>query len=455
MTMLSVFLRDEGLIARAMRSSAWTILGYGASQVVRLISNLLLTRLLFPEAFGMMALVTVAIVGLASFSDMGIAPAIAHNRRGDDPVFLDTAWTLQASRGFFLFLGTCALAWPVSRFYAEPMLAQLLPVAGLALLVGGFNPTTIETAHRHLMLGRVTLLDLASQVVGTIAMVLLAWATHSIWSLVIGSIVSAIVKLGLCFVMLPGPLNRFHLEPEAKHELVHFGKWIFLSTVCGFMVAQGDRVILGKYLSLELLGIYNIGYFLASFPLLLGNSVIGRVLIPLYRERPPAASDENFRKLQTMRFGLTGGIVTMLIVMAFFGVPLVGVLYDPRFAAAGPIVVLIACMQIPQVIGMTYDQAALASGDSRRFFLLMAPKAILLSGFLVLGAQTAGLVGALIGQGLAMVLIYPLVVRLARRYGAWDPLHDGLFAAIGLVFGGLAFWLHWPAIAALAALGAP
>lgn len=454
MTMLSVFLRDEGLIARAMRSSAWTILGYGAAQMVRLVSNLLLTRLLFPEAFGMMALVTVAIVGLASFSDMGIAPAIAHNRRGDDPAFLDTAWTLQVCRGFFLFLGTCALAWPVSRFYGEPMLAELLPVAGLALLVGGFNPTTIETAHRHLMLGRVTLLDLFSQIVGTIAMVALAWATHSIWSLVIGSIVSAIVKLGLCFVLLPGPRNRFHLEPEAKHELVHFGKWIFLSTVCGFMVAQGDRVILGKYLSLDLLGIYNIGYFLASFPMLLGSTVIGRVLIPLYRERPPGASSENFRKLQTMRFGLTGGIVAMLIVMAFFGVPLVGVLYDPRFAAAGPIVVLIACMQIPQVIGMTYDQAALASGDSRRFFLLMAPKAALLSGLLVLGAHIAGLVGALVGQGLAMVLVYPLVVRLARRYGAWDPLHDGMFAAIGLVFGGLALWLHWPAIAGLAALGA-
>lgn len=82
----------------------------------------------------------------------------------------------------------------------------------------------------------------------------------------------------------------------------------------------------------------------------------------------------------------------------------------------------------------------------------MAPKAVLLSGFLVLGAHTAGLVGALIGQGLAMVLIYPLVVRLARRYGAWDPVHDGLFALIGLVFGGLALWLHWPAIAALSAL---
>ena len=56
-------------------------------------------------------------------------------------------------------------------------------------------------------------------------------------------------------------------ERGAAHELVHFGKWIFLSTVCGFLVAQGDKLILGKYLSLDALGIYNIGYFLASFPI--------------------------------------------------------------------------------------------------------------------------------------------------------------------------------------------
>ena len=104
MTMISAFLRDEGLFARAMRSSAWTIFGFVASQAVRFGSNLILTRLLFPEAFGMMALVTVAMVGLGNFSDVGTGPAIAYNRRGDDPDFLDTAWTLHVIRGVLLWL---------------------------------------------------------------------------------------------------------------------------------------------------------------------------------------------------------------------------------------------------------------------------------------------------------------------------------------------------------------
>lgn len=82
------------LMARALRSTSWIVLGYGGSQAIRLASNLILTRLLFPEAFGLMALIQVVIVGLTLFSDVGIAPSIAQSKRGDDRDFLDTAWTI-------------------------------------------------------------------------------------------------------------------------------------------------------------------------------------------------------------------------------------------------------------------------------------------------------------------------------------------------------------------------
>ncbi len=450
---LSEILRGEGLFARVARSSAWAIFGYGTSQAIRLASNLILTRLLFPEAFGMMALVTVFMVGLAQFSDIGIGPAIMQNRRGDEPDFLNTAWTIQVVRSVGLWLGTWALAWPVASFYGEPMLAQLLPVAGVSLLIGGFNPTKLETANRHLALGRVIQLDLVSQIAGIAATVLLAWATGSIWALVLGVIIGTISRLLLAHLMLPGKSNRFLWERSAARELVHFGKWIFLSTACGFLIAQGDRLVLGKYLSLELLGIYNVGYFLASFPVYLGNAVAWRILIPLYRERPPAEAPENFRKIRLLRLLLTGFLLTILLGFAFFGRILVEVLYDPRYIAAGAILVVAGVTQIPLVIGMTYDQAALAAGDSRRFSLLLAVRGVVQTAFLLIGAETAGLIGALAGQGLALVLVYPLVVWLARRYGAWDPLHDLVYGLTGLGFGALALWLQWDAVAALAAMG--
>lgn len=445
-------LGGDGLIARVMRSAGWTALGYGGGQAMRLASNLILTRLLFPEAFGMMALVSVFLVGLTMFSDMGTTPSILQHKRGDEADFLNTAWTIQVARGFILFAATCAMAVPVANFYDQILLAWLLPVAGISLLVHGFEPTRIETETRHLRVGRLTTLDLISQAAGISSIVVMAWLLQSVWALVIGWIVSSVIRLVLMSVYLPGLRNRLRWEPAAARDLMHFGFWIFLSTVCGFMVAQGDKAILGKYLTLEHLGLYNIGFFLASFPLLLGQNVTGRILIPLYRESPPGASPQNFARIRRMRFGLTAAIFVMLAIMAFSGEWVVSVMYDARYAQAGAILVVIAVVQIPMVIGMTYDQAALAAGDSRNYFLLTAARAILLVTGMILGAEHLGLLGALIGQALASIAVYPLLVWLAWRHKAWDAAHDLFFAALGIGLALMALWVDQTAIRGLMAV---
>lgn len=438
--------RGSSLTARALRSAMFTLGGFGSAQLIRLASNLILTRLLFPEAFGMMALTMVFLQGLQMFSDVGVAPAIQQSRRGDDPDFLDTAWTIQVVRGFCLWLAACALAWPAAQIYGEPMLLLLLPGMGLTLIVQGFNPTKMETANRHLMLGRVTLLEVATQVIGTLVAVALAFWLRSVWALVISGIFSMTVQLWLNAVFLPGRRNRFRWERAAARELIHFGKWIFLSTLVGFLFHQGDKIILGRVLPIDQFGVYNIGYFLASFPMMLGLMITRKVLIPIYRETPPGADPANFAKLRKMRVLVSTALMALQAVFAASGVWLVEMLYDSRYAMAGPVAVVIAIAQIPLVVALTYDQTAVAAGDSRRFFLLQATRACLMVTGLLAGYQAAGLLGALAGQGLAMIAVYPVVVRLARKMQAWDPLHDLVFAAIGLVIGLGAWALNAEAI---------
>lgn len=451
----SGILSGQGLGAKAMRGSALTILGFGGGQFLRLVSNLVLTRLLFPEAFGMMALVYVFMQGLNNFSDVGVTPSIMQSKRGDDPEFLNTAWTIQVIRGMLLWGVTFVIAYPAAQFFDAPMLAQLLPVVGVTLAIAGFNPTRLDTANRHLNFGRLTVIDLASQVVSLIVAIVAAWILQSVWALVISGIVGALVQLIFLSVFLPGQRNRFRWEPAAANELINFGKWIFLSTVVGFFLSQGDKIILGKYLSLETLGIYNIGFFLASFPLLMGGTVTRRILIPIYRELPPKDSPENFRKLRKMRFALSGALMGIMFALALVASWLINTLYDPRYTLAGGILVMIACAQVPHLIALTYDQAALAAGDSRRFFVLALSRTILMLAGLVIGVKVFGLLGALIGQGLAMVLVYPVVVWLARHQGTWDPRHDAAFAILGAGLMSIALYVNWPAVQALVALNSP
>lgn len=438
-------LSGNRLMARVGRSASWIVLGYGASQAIRLLSNIILTRLLFPEAFGLMALITVVTVGLMLFSDVGISPAIAQSQRGDDPDFLNTAWTVQVIRGFALWLVACALSYPVALFYEEPQLATYLPFAALSLVVTGFNPTRIETAHRHLLMGRLTILDVSSQVIGIAVMIYLAWLWESVAALVVGGVVGPLAKLALTHVFLPGESNRFRWEHPAVRELLTFGKWIFLSTICWFFASQGDKAILGKFLTLELLGIYNIGYFLASFPMLLGQQVSNRVMIPVYREEAEEA------RIKRLRYLMSLGLISLLALMALVGPWLVDFLYDPRYHDAGAILVLIALGLMPQVVGLTYDQAALAAADSRRFFFCTALRASLQIGLLLIGAMTAGLIGALIGMALAMTLSHLGAIWLARLHGVWDATHDLIFACAVALTAALLLWLHLDAIYAMAA----
>lgn len=441
-------LSGTGIFARALRGSAIITGGYLVSQALRLASNLVLTRLLLPEAFGVMALVMVFLVGMAMFSDMGIGPSIVQNRRGDEPDFLHTAWTLQVIRGVVLWLGACVMALPAAWIYGLPELAWYLPVAGLALLISGFNPTRIETANRHLLQGRVTLLDVLGQVLTLLAMVGLAVLMRSVWALVIGNLLGAAIRLALCWAFLPGAPDRFRWDRTAVSELIRFGKWIFLSTVAGFLLAQGDKAILGLVLAVDRLGIYNIGYFLASFPFMLGVTLVGRIMVPIYRE---AAADPDGlgSRMRRMRFGLTGTILTLLFVMGVFGVPIVALLYDVRYVAAGAVVVAIACVQIPQVVGMTYDQSALAVGDSRSFFLVLALRVTVQTALFLAGAMLGGLPGALAGQGVAAVLTHGASIWLARRHGVWHALHDLIWGLAGAAMLAIILWLNWTELGVL------
>jgi len=439
----------SGVTARIMRSSMFTIMGFGLQQAIRFGSNLILARLLFPEAFGIMALVTVLLIGLTMLSDMGITQAIQASKLGDDPRFLNTAWTLNMIRAGVLFLFACALTWPFGWFYEEPLLFQIIPVAALSLLILALEPTRAESASRHMLLGRVTVLETAAQAIGVAVMLILAWATESIWALVIGNLVSAVARTGLAWVILPGISNRLHLDRASARELIHYGRWIFFSTVAGFLVLQSDKLILGRYLTMEELGLYNIGFFLAGFPLMLGQLLVHRLMIPLYRASPPSESRENFLRLRRIRFMLSAMLVLGVAPLALGGVYIVDFLYDPRYAASGVVTMIVSMALLPQMLGLTYDQVTLASGDSRGFFTLNATRAVILVTLLLLLVPQMGVPGAPIAMAAATLLSYPLQLRLARKYGAWDALHDSVMAVVMLGLLGLVMAVHHDRLAAV------
>ena len=249
--------------------------------------------------------------------------------------------------------------------------------------------------------------------------------------------------------LLPGIRNRLRWDPTAARDLINFGKYIFLSTMSGFLINQGDRAVLGGYVSLAELGIYGIGFFLGTLPLLFGGMVSSKVVFPLYRMRPPAESAENRAHIFKARRLVIGSAILMTFPLAIEGVPMIELLYDPRYHLAGPIVVMCCFACVPQIIFRGYGGILLANGDSKRHFILLTTTAVAQLGFLFAGVIWLGLFGAILAPALAALLTHPMRVAFVKRYKAWDQLGESAFLILGLGINGLICWAQWDQISRL------
>ena len=438
---LKDFFQADGNRAKAQRSTALVILGFGGGNFLRLLSNLILTRLLFPEAFGLMALVFVFLTGLQLFSDVGFNLSIIQNKRGTDPDFLNTVWSLQIIRGFILWLGACALAYPAVLIYDEPLLGQLLPVVGLTALIQGFSTTKVALANRNLQVGVQVMTDLASQLVTLIITVAIAWATGSVWSLVAGSLFGITLKVIAQHILLKGPNNRWHIERAAVWDLLGFGKYIFLASIAGFLVLQSDRAILGAYVSLADLGVFMVGYIFASLPIELNRAVGSKVILPLFSRFPTIGNQENRKKVLKARRMTLIAIATISGVLSIVSVPMIDNLYDDRYHNAGAILALMGITVATYLASSNYEGAYLAAGDSHQQFRLTGIEAIAQVIVSLLLISKFGTLGAVFALGLSAMIMYPFRALVAKNYGAWDPKTDLSALAIGWSSAALSFYL--------------
>lgn len=285
-------MKSRTLRQRAINSGTWILFGHLFSQVLRLGSNLILTRLLVPEMFGVMSLVTVIRVGLMMFSDVGLLQNIVQSKRGEERDYLNTAWTIQIIRGFVLFF--IALLLSAGLFflaeegylsrdtaYGHAQLPLALAIVSSTLLISGFNSIHLLVLNRKLMVGKLTAIELFSQIIGILFMVRWAQQYHDIWALVYGGLISASIKMVLSHITGLGERCRFCWDREAVHEIINFGKWIFVASILGFLLNQGDRLILGGMVTSELLGVYSIAFFLATAVLELLRKIIDSVFFPV------------------------------------------------------------------------------------------------------------------------------------------------------------------------------
>ena len=408
----------------AAKGAAWTFAGYGTQQILRFANKIILARLLLPEIFGLSALVDVFILGLTFFSDIGINLSIIQNKRGDDPTFLNTAWTMQVVRGIGLFLVTCLLAYPASQFYGESILAVVLPVAALSAVANGLNSTKLSTANRQLMMRELTLIELGSYITGLAVMITWAVIAPSIWAIVAGNLTTNFLRMVLSHVALPGHRVWFGWNREVFDDIFRFGRWIFVSTSLAFLASQSDRLIIGKLMTVEFLGIYSIAFMLASMVnqgiMQLGHKVFFPSYSKLVRDDPQQLYGV-LRQARVAMVALNGMAVLVFLSLGRWLIPM---LFGDNFASAGWMLQIIAVGTMVGVLSLTYDHVLIAKGQTKAVATLFAIQFVIQTIALITFANLWGEIGVVMAVAAVGWLIYPFKAFWMRRQKLWQPELD-------------------------------
>jgi O-antigen/teichoic acid export membrane protein len=421
---------STSLKSRVVRAGGWSLTGYSLGQAMRLGSNLLMTRLLVPEMFGVMAIAIMMMVILNMLADIGLTQNIIQSRRGDDPAYLDTAWVVQIVRGCALWAAALMLSaalylanhlalLPAQSVYASAALPLVIAVNSVAAVILGFQSTKVATAYRNFDLRRVAQIELTGQLAGLAVMIGVGVATRSIWALVAGGLVASLTTTALGHVWLTGHRNRFHWDKEAIHELVSFGKWAFISSIFTVLAGNGDRLMLGGLVEAHFLGMYAIAMLIVSAidgPM---NKLFGAISLPALSEvarNDPSRLREIYYKLR-----VPSDLVLLFIAGLLFatGQSVIDLLYDPRYSAAGGMLQVLALSLFAARYNVAY-QIHLAVGMPRYMAIIQMVRCgslFMLVPFLYYFAGTQGVLWGIALHGLAMV---PFVHAFNARLGLND-----------------------------------
>jgi O-antigen/teichoic acid export membrane protein len=400
---------------------AWVFPVYLVSQIPRLGGNLILSRLLAPELFGLMALAYIFLNGVQSFSNISVGDSIIQNKRGDDPNFLNTAWTIQVIRGFFIGFCCLVIAWPVANFYDKPGQAisflWLLPLVGITQIIEGFNSTALLTLSRHMKFRKLVIFRLGLQVISLTVMCTIAWFNHNIWALIVGDFVSALVGVVWSHRLIPGVRNSFFWEKAAAKSIFSFGKWILIATAIALLTNQADQLILPKLPSFEfeILGVYNIAITLGSLivPQLI-NIFISQVLFPFFSKQAEL-SRENLRlKIIKPRWLLLIGGAVFLTITIGFGDLIIFALYDERYSQAAWMLPILSLGFWPTILYTTINSVIWAIGQPRYSAYGQILKLIFIVIGLPIGFFLGKLFGFVIAVALSEIAVYGIIT-----YGSW------------------------------------
>jgi O-antigen/teichoic acid export membrane protein len=316
------------------------------------------------------------------------------------------------------------MSWPFAAFYGQPQLRVMVPVIGLSLIITSFNSTSLATLARHMAVRQLALLELSVQASQLIFTITWALVSRSVWALIFGRLFSDVVRLAASYRMIPGRRTAFHWDREAARELFAFGRWVFFSTALTFIASQSDRMILGKLVSLQTLGLYGIAFALSDIPRQVILSFCTNIVFPFVSKLAHLPRNEFFDLVLKYRRSVLLAAAGLLAIVVTTGDQFIVRVYDIRYHSAAWIVPILALGLWHTLLYSTTSSCLFAVGKPKYVVTGYLCTALAILIFIPITFHKWGLVGAVVTVALSDVPMYFVNLYGLAREGMYPALQD-------------------------------
>ncbi len=398
---------------QAVRGLKWTTTASVVGTILQLLQLLILARLLTKEHFGLMALAMV-LVGLAQiFSDMGITNAIIHKKDVTKPQ-LHTIYFINIAIGVTLCLLLLIAAPAISAFYEHPELVGVIRWMSLIFIVQPFGQIYNALLRKELQFDAIAKRDMIAKLVSLIVSVTLATQGFGVYSFVGAQLASTTLSVVL-LVLLGSKLYRpkLHIARNDIKPFLHFSAYQIGDQLVTFSRMQFDVLLIGKLMSIELVGIYNMAKRLIDYPIGIINPVITQVSFPVMAK----VQDESLRLknifLKTMGYTMAFGFPVYAFI-ALFAHNLIPVAVGKQWIDAAPLMQILCIYGIVRIAFNPVPPLTLSRGFVQLSFWWNIGCFVVMPLFLLLGIPF-GMQGVAWGVSASyLAIIIPLWYVLIR-----------------------------------------
>jgi len=386
--------------ARAVRGSAFLMAAEGVEVLLRVGSMAILARLLVPEHFGLVGMVTALTAVAERFKDVGLSVATVQ-RKEITHEQVSTLFWVNAGLGI-LFVGLiAALAAPIARFFGDLRLFAITLAIASSFFWSGLTIQHQALLRRQMMFGRIAGIQLSASVLSIVVAVILAKMGAGYWALVAREVSRNVFQAVGSWASLPWIPGRASRQANIKGMLA-FGGDVTAFNLIWFVAFNLDQIVVGRVFGAVPLGLYKQAIGLTLPVLQIGSAICSVTESALSRIQDLQAEYRSYylRTLSVVSFVT----IPIALFIAIFAEEVVLVVLGEDWTSASGLVRILAIAAVVRPPTGTVGFVMVTSGFSRRYLLWGVFNSVGLAGLILIG-MNAGPSGVAFAHVAASVLL--------------------------------------------------